>query len=135
MRYLEAFEHTVGVMQHKDAIERVAAECAEDLADDGVVYAEIRFAPEQHIEAGLTLDEVVEAVIAGFGRGGQRPRHHGALALSAMRQQARSLEIAELAVRHRDVGVVGFDIAGPEKGFPPTRHLDAFQYVSGRTST
>jgi len=128
-QYLEAFEHTVGVMQHRDAIERVAAECAEDLADDGVVYAEVRYAPEQHLEAGLTMDEVVEAVTAGFARGSEGRGITMRSLLSAMRQQAHSTEIAELAVRHRDTGVVGFDIAGPEEGFPPTRHLDAFEYV------
>ncbi len=128
-QYLEAFEHTVGVMQERDALERVAAECAEDLADDGVVYAEVRYAPEQHLEAGLTMDEVVEAVTAGFARGSAGRGITMRSLLSAMRQQAHSTEIAELAVRHRETGVVGFDIAGPEDGFPPTRHLDAFQYV------
>jgi adenosine deaminase len=127
--YLETFAHTVGVMQTKDALERVAAECAQDLADDGVVYAEVRFAPELHVEQGLTLDEVVESVVRGFAIGSaERNIRMGALC-TAMRTQARSLEIAELAVRHRDDGVVGFDIAGAEKGYPPTQHLDAFQYV------
>ena len=127
--YLETFAHTVGVMQHRDAIERVAHECALDLAADGVVYAEIRFAPELHTEAGLTLDEVVEAVLAGFRSGSAGTDLTIYAICSAMRQAARSQEIAEVAVRHRDAGVVGFDIAGPEAGFPPTRHLDAFQYV------
>jgi adenosine deaminase len=127
--YLETFAHTVGVMQTKDALERVAAECAQDLANDGVVYAEVRFAPELHVTQGLTLDEVVEAVVRGFDVGSAgRPIRVRALC-TAMRTQARSLEIAELAVRHRDEGVVGFDIAGAEKGYPPTQHLDAFQYV------
>jgi adenosine deaminase len=128
--YLETFAHTIGVMQERDAITRVAAECATDLADDGVVYAEVRFAPELHGEAGLTLDEVVEAVLTGFrtGSAGRNLTIYGIL--SAMRTQARSLEIAELAVRWRDAGVVGFDIAGAEAGYPPTRHLDAFQYVA-----
>src|SRR5437773_3662957 len=121
--YLETFAHTVGVMQERDAITRVAAECAEDLADDGVVYAEVRFAPELHVEAGLTLDEVVAAVTEGFraGSAGRNLTIYGLL--SAMRTQARSLEIAELAVRWRDTGIVGFDIAGAEAGYPPTRHL------------
>ena len=127
--YLETFAHTVGVMQHRDAIERVAAECAADLAADGVVYAEVRFAPELHTEAGLGLDEVVEAVLAGFRRGSAGTDLTIYAICSAMRTAARSLEIAELAVRHRDAGVVGFDIAGAEAGYPPTRHLDAFQYV------
>jgi adenosine deaminase len=133
-RYLETFTHTVAVMQTPEALHRIAAECAEDLAADGVVYAEVRYAPEQHLESGLALDEVVEATLDGFRAGeraaaaaGHRIRV-GAL-LTAMRHQARSQEIAELAIRHRDHGVVGFDIAGAEAGFPPTRHLDAFEYL------
>jgi adenosine deaminase len=127
--YLETFAHTVGVMQTKDALERVAAECAEDLADDGVVYAEVRFAPELHVEQGLTLDEVVESVVRGFEIGSVGRDIKVRALCTAMRTAARSLEIAQLAVRHRDAGVVGFDIAGAEKGYPPTQHLDAFQYV------
>ncbi len=128
--YLEGFAQTVAVMQTPEGIERVAAECAEDLADDGVVYAEVRFAPELHLDRGMTLDEVVGAVLAGFRRGSAgRPIEIRAL-VTAMRTAARSMEIAELAVRHRDEGVVGFDIAGAEAGYPPTRHLDAFHYVA-----
>ena len=127
--YLETFAHTVGVMQDKDALYRVAAECAEDLADDGVVYAEVRFAPELHVEGGLSLDEVVEAVVAGFTDGSADRNIRIGTLVTAMRHAARSVEIAELAVRHRDNGVVGFDIAGAEAGNPPTRHLDAFQYI------
>ena len=127
--YLETFAHTVAVMQTREALERVAAECAEDLADDGVVYAEIRFAPELHITNGLSLDEVVEAVLTGFGRGSADRGLTVRVLCSAMRQQASSLEIAELALRHRDEGVCGFDIAGPEAGHPPARHLDAFSRV------
>jgi adenosine deaminase len=133
-RYLETFTHTVGVMQTAGALQRVSAECAYDLASDGVVYAEIRFAPEQHLEGGLSLPEVVEAVLAGFADGSARaaadgrPIRVGTL-LTAMRHAARSMEIAELAVRYRDAGVVGFDIAGAEAGYPPTRHLDAFEYL------
>jgi len=127
--YLDAFRHTVAVMQTPEALRRVAAECAEDLAADGVVYAEVRFAPELHTQRGLSLDEVVRAVLEGFREGStNRPITVYAL-LTAMRTAARSLEIAELAVRHRDDGVVGFDIAGAEAGWPPSRHLDAFQYV------
>ena len=128
--YLDGFAHTVGVMQTPDALERVAAECAEDFADEGIVYAEVRFAPELHLEGGMTLDEVVRAVLAGFRRGSAgRPIEVRTL-LTAMRTAARSLEIAELAVRFRDEGVVGFDIAGAEAGYPPTRHLDAFHYIA-----
>ncbi|WP_405144765.1 adenosine deaminase [Sphaerisporangium sp. NBC_01403] len=133
-RYLETFDHTVGVMQTRESLVRVAAECAEDLANDGVVYAEVRYAPELHTSAGLSLDQVVEAVLEGFkiGSAGRNIRV-GAL-LTAMRHQARSMEIAELAVRYRDVGVAGFDIAGAEAGYPPTRHLDAFEYLQRENS-
>ena len=133
-RYLETFAHTVAVMQTEEGLHRVARECALDLAADGVVYAEVRYAPEQHLESGLSLDAVVDAVQAGFVDGCAeaaalgRPIRVGVL-LTAMRHAARSQEIAELAVRYRDAGVVGFDIAGAEAGFPPTRHLDAFEYL------
>jgi adenosine deaminase len=128
--YLETFAHTVGVMQTKDALTRVAQECAQDLAADGIVYAEVRMAPELLTDGGLTLDEAVEAMLAGFRRGADGLPITIGLIVSAMRQAARSVEIAELAVRHRDEGVVGFDIAGPEAGYPPTRHLDAFQLIA-----
>lgn len=128
--YLEGFRHTVAVMQTPDAIERVAAECVEDLAADGVVYAEIRMAPELLTDGGLTLDEAVLAMLAGLRLGAQGGPITVGLIVTAMRQAARSVEIAELAVRHRDEGVVGFDIAGPEAGYPPTRHLDAFHLIA-----
>ncbi|MEV0961221.1 MULTISPECIES: adenosine deaminase [unclassified Streptomyces] len=133
-RYLETFAHTCAVMQTREALKRVAVECAEDLAEDGVVYAEVRYAPEQHLEAGLTLEEVVEAVNEGFREGERRARANGhrirvGALLTAMRHAARALEIAEVANRYRDEGVVGFDIAGAEAGYPPTRHLDAFEYL------
>jgi adenosine deaminase len=128
--YLEAFDHTVGVMQTRNALIRVAAECAEDLAADGVVYAEVRFAPELHLTRELSPDQVVEAVLEGFRRGSRGRGITVYALLTALRTAARSLEIAELAVRHRDAGVVGFDIAGAEAGWPPSRHLDAFQYVA-----
>jgi adenosine deaminase len=127
--YLETFAHTVGVMQHRDAIERVAYECAQDLAADNVVYAEVRMAPELCLERGLTLQEVVDAMLAGFERGTAGTDLTVYLICSAMRTAAHSREIAELAVANRDRGVVGFDIAGAEAGYPPSRHLDAFQYV------
>lgn len=132
--YLEGFEHTVAVMQTPEGIERVAAECAEDLAADGVVYAEVRFAPELSTQGGLDLDAVMRAWLAGFRRGSAAAAGAGQpieirAIVTAMRQFARSVEIAELSVRHRDEGVVGFDIAGPEAGFPPSRHLDAFQLI------
>ncbi len=134
VRYLAGFAHTVGVMQTCEALERVATECVEDLIEDGVVYAEVRFAPELHTERGLTTEQVVESVLAGFDGATARAAVAGRpitvrTLLTAMRTAARSREIAELAVRYRDAGVVGFDVAGPEAGYPPTAHLDAFHLV------
>ncbi|HNQ05940.1 MAG TPA: adenosine deaminase [Tetrasphaera sp.] len=133
-RYLETFAHTVAVMQTTDGLFRIAMECALDLAADGVVYAESRFAPELHLEGDLSLEEVVETVNAGFRAGEVLAAEQGkpirmAALLTAMRHAAKSREIAELAVRYRDLGVAGFDIAGAEAGYPPSRHLDAFEYL------
>jgi adenosine deaminase len=134
VHYLEGFAHTTAVMQTRDQIERVAAECALDHARDGVVYAEIRFAPELHTYGGLTLGEVVNAVLAGFAIGTKEAEAEGhtivvRTIVSAMRQAHMSEEIAALAISFRDHGVCGFDIAGPEDGFPPTEHLRAFHLI------
>jgi adenosine deaminase len=133
-RYLEPFSHTVAVMQTPESLYRVAFECVEDLAADSVVYAEVRFAPELHINQGLSFDEVVDSVLEGFVAGEQACAAAGRritvrCLVTAMRHAAMSREIAELAIRFRDKGVVGFDIAGAEAGYPPTRHLDAFEYM------
>ncbi len=135
-RYLETFDHTVAVMQTGPALSRVARECVEDLVADGVVYAEVRYAPEQHVSMGLTLDEVVAAVQEGFETATEAAGGRIVVRqlLTAMRHQARSMEIAELAVAWRDRGVAGFDIAGAEAGYPPTRHLDAFEYLQRENS-
>jgi len=121
-------------MQTAEALYRVAYECVEDLAADAVVYAEVRFAPELHIDRGLSFDDVLDAVLLGFGAGEEACAAAGRpivvrCLVTAMRHAAVSREIAELAVRFRDKGVVGFDIAGAEAGYPPTRHLDAFEYM------
>jgi adenosine deaminase len=130
VRYLETFRHTVGVMQHPDAVARVARECAVDLAADGVVYAEVRMAPELLTAGGTPIEEAVEAILDGFAAGSRdaaaagTPITVGSL-LCAMRQEDRWVEVADLVVRYRDRGVVGFDLAGPEDGFPPDRIPDA----------
>lgn len=134
-RYLETFEHTVAVMQTVDGLRRVAREAALDLAADGVVYAESRYAPEQHQRAGLSLEQVVDAVQQGFAEGVAEAAAQGrsirvGTLLSAMRQADRADEIAALAIARRDDGVVGFDIAGPEEGFPPSRHASAFRALA-----
>jgi adenosine deaminase len=134
-RYLQTFDHTTAVMQTREALTRVAKEFVFDLAADGVVYAEVRYAPEQHLKRGLTLDEVVEAVQDGLEQGMEAIDASGGFIrtgqlITAMRHADRALEIAELAVRHRDNGVVGFDIAGAEEGFPPIKHKLAFDYLA-----
>lgn len=135
VRYLETFDHTVAVMQTHDALVRVAQEFVRDLADDGVVYGEVRWAPEQHLQNGLSLDEAVEAVQEGLEAGMDDVDAAGgyievAQLITAMRHTDRGSEIAQLAVRHRDNGVVGFDIAGAEDGFPPSRFAEAFTYLA-----
>lgn len=135
VRYLETFSHTVAVMQSEDNLRRVAKEWVLDQVADGVFYAEARWAPEQHLEGGLELDAVVEAVQDGLEAGVSEAAAEGKYIrvgqlITAMRQADNSLAISELAIRHRekgaDSGVVGFDIAGPENGFPPSAHLSAF---------
>ncbi len=135
VRYLETFDHTIAVMQTKEGLARVAKEFVEDLADDGVVYGEIRWAPEQHLQKGLTLDEVVDAVQEGLDAGVDAVEESGrqiqvGQLITAMRHADRGQEIAELAVRHRYNGAVGFDIAGAEDGFLPSRFKDAFTYLA-----
>lgn len=127
--YLEMFRHTLGVMQTDRAMYRVAAECAQDLADDGVVYAEVRFAPELNVDGGMSLDGAVEATLAGFRDGSNGRDIRIGLLVCAMRTGSRSREAAEVALRHRDRGVVGFDIAGAEAGHPPSDHLAAFDLL------
>ena len=134
VRYLETFSHTIAVMQSKEAIIRVSRECAIDLARDGVVHAEVRGAPELFTEKGLTLDQVVEATLEGFKQGMAEAASEGnkirvESLLCGMRQNNRSQEAAAAVVKYRDKGVVGFDIAGPEDGFPPTNQLEIFEYL------
>lgn len=127
--YLEGFAHTISVMQTPETLERIAFEFIEDMYDDGVVYAEIRFAPVYHTQHGLTQDEVITAVIAGLERGERTYGVEWGLIICAMRHMSNSLEAAELAIRHREKGVVGFDLAGGEDGFPPKKHVAAFQAI------
>lgn len=135
VEYLKTFDVTLSVMQTHEGLVRVAREFVQDLAADGVVYGEVRWAPEQHLTAGLSLDETVEAVQEGIEAGiadaaaDGHPLRIGQL-VTAMRHADRALEIARLAVRHRDGGVVGFDIAGAEAGFPPSAHRAAFDYLA-----
>ena len=128
-KYLEGFAHTIAVMQTEEALERVAYEQAEDLSQDGVVYFETRFAPVFHTNNGLTHQQVVSAVLRGLERGRKDFGIASGLIICAMRNMDVSLEMAELAVDFRSRGVVGFDLAGEEGGYPPKKHVDAFHYI------
>src|SRR6202166_2433686 len=128
-KYLEGFAHTIAVMQTEEALERVAYEQAGDLSKDGVVYFETRFAPVFHTRSGLTHQQVVSAVLKGLERGRKDFGISSGLIICAMRNMEVSLEMAELAVDFRDRGVVGFDLAGEEGGYPPKKHVDAFHYI------
>jgi len=135
VEYLKTFEVTIAVMQTAASLSRVAREFVLDLAADGVIYGEVRWAPEQHLGGGLTLDEAVEAVQRGLEQGVAESLEAGhsirvGQLVSAMRHADRGLEIAQLAVRQRDSGVVGFDIAGAEEGFPASALADAFDYLA-----
>lgn len=129
--YLATFAVTLSVMQTADNLERVAREFVEDLIADGVVYAEVRWAPELHLDGGLTMREAIDAVQRGIddatgsansGRFGIRVQQ----LLCAMRQNDRAVEVAECAIEFHGRGVAGFDIAGPEAGFPASRLAEAF---------
>ena len=128
-KYLQGFAHTIAVMQTEEALERVAYEQAEDLSKDGVVYFETRFAPIFHTRKGLTHQQVVSAVLKGLERGRKDFGIASGLIICAMRNMDVSLEMAELAVDFRERGVVGFDLAGEEGGYPPKKHVDAFHYI------
>ncbi len=129
LKYLEGFAHTIAVLQTEEALERVTYEQAQDLAGDGVVYFETRFAPVFHIQKGLTHQQVVSAVLKGLERGRKDFGITSGLIICAMRNMDVSLEMAELAVDFRERGVVGFDLAGEEGGYPPKKHVDAFHYI------
>jgi len=128
-KYLEGFTHTIAVMQTEEALERIAYEQAEDLSKDGVVYFETRFAPIFHTHKGLTHQQIVAAVLKGLERGRKDFGIQSGLIICAMRNMNVSLEMAELAVDFRARGVVGFDLAGEEGGYPPKKHVDAFHYI------
>ncbi|MBN1299799.1 MAG: adenosine deaminase [Melioribacteraceae bacterium] len=129
VEFLEGFEHTCAVLQTKESLERAAYEMLEDMKNDGVCYVETRFAPILHLSKGLHYDDVMKAVLKGLEAGRKEFGVGYGLILCAMRNMNVSLEIAELAVNYRNLGVVGFDLAGEEGGFPPKKHIDAFEYI------
>ncbi|HOI30900.1 MAG TPA: adenosine deaminase [Melioribacteraceae bacterium] len=129
VEYLQGFEHTCAVMQTKDSLTRVAYEMMEDMKSDGVCYVETRFAPVFHTSKGLYHEDIIQAVLEGLEKGKKDFGVGFGLILCGMRNMKNTLEIAELAVDFRNQGVVGFDLAGEEGGYPPKKHLDAFQYI------
>lgn len=129
VEFLQGFEHTTAVMQTKEALERIAYEMIEDMHKDGVCYVETRFAPVFHTQKGLYYEGIMDAVLTGLERGKRDFGVGYGLILCGMRNMKNTLEIAELAVNYRKKGVVGFDLAGEEGGYPPKKHLDAFQFI------
>lgn len=129
VEYLQGFEHTTAIMQTKEALTRVAYEMMEDMKNDGVVYVETRFAPVFHTNKGLYLEDTVKAVLEGLEMGKRDFGVGYGLILCGMRNMKNTLEIAELAVNFRRDGVVGFDLAGEEGGYPPKKHIEAFQFI------
>ena len=130
-QYLEAFAHTYGVMQTPEAMRRVAREAVEDMAAAGVVYAEIRFAPTLHISGGMSREDAITGVLAGLNDAEAASGVPGRVIVDALRQQGDSLEVARAAGRFAGAGVVGFDLAGPERGFPAAEHLPAIEHARG----
>ncbi len=129
VEFLQGFDHTTAVMQTKESLQRCAYEMMEDMQKDGVCYVETRFAPVFHTNKGLYPEDAVLAVLEGLEKGKRDFGVGYGLILCAMRNMKNSLEIAELAVNFRDSGVVGFDLAGEEGGYPPKKHIDAFQFI------
>jgi adenosine deaminase len=129
VRYLETFDHTIAVMQREQDMIRVAKEAVIDLANDGVIYAEVRVAPEHFTKKGMVLEQVVEAMLEGYRLGEIETGLKVNTILCGMRQLDMSQTVAELVVKYREKGVVAFDIAGPEKGFPPTLQQETFDYL------
>lgn len=129
VEYLQGFEHTIAVMQTKESLSRIAYEMMEDMKKDGVCYVETRFAPVFHSQKGLHHDEIVEAVLEGLDKGKQDFGVGYGLIICGMRNMKNTNEMAELALNFRKRGVVGFDLAGEEGGYPPKKHLEAFQTI------
>jgi adenosine deaminase len=129
VEYLQGFEHTCAVMQTKESLTRVAYEMMEDMKNDGVCYVETRFAPVFCTSMGLYHEDIVTAVLEGLEKGKRDFGVGYGLILCGMRNMKNTLEIAELAINFRNQGVVGFDLAGEEGGYPPKKHIEAFQFI------
>ena len=129
MAYIAYFQLPIAVMQTVAALERVTYELCQDLAADGVRYAEIRYAPWLHVNRGLSLSDVIRATLNGLRAGQAETGLAGGLIITAMRTMApdQNVALAQAAGRLVGEGVVGFDLAGDEAGHPPGTHEDAFR--------
>ena len=129
--YLARFDITLGVMQTREAIDRIAFELAEDAAQENVRYIEVRFAPVLNVRGGLTNSDAVDAALSGLARAEAALGIIGRVIICSLRHlpPAVSMELAELTVAYRGKGVVAFDLAGGELGNPAAAHAEAFAYV------
>lgn len=129
--YLERFHYSLQVLQHREHIARAVRELMADFARENGLYIEIRFAPLLHLDQGLTPEQVVDAALEGLRQGRNDSGVEGGLILCGMRQESsqRTLEVARLAAAYKDKGVLAFDLAGPERDFPPTLHADAITHA------
>jgi adenosine deaminase len=130
--YLRAFQYTCAVMQDEVSLERCMFEVCQDAYNDGVRYLEVRFGPNLHIDKGLSTDQVIKAVIRGREKAeAELPNFHVRIIVCGLRNHDKSavLEMAKLVEKYKNHGVVAFDIAGPEHGFRPEIHQNAFDFV------
>ncbi|MBN2694837.1 adenosine deaminase [bacterium] len=129
--YLIAFRVTLSVLQTEESLYRVAYELAEDAAAENVRYMEVRYAPVLHREKGLSLTQIIEAVLHGLKAGERDFGVKSGVILSGIRNISNeySLRLAELAVAYKNFGVVGFDLAGAEANYPAKDHQEAFKLI------
>lgn len=124
------FELTISLMQDEESLERIAYEAVEDLIKDGVFAGELRYAPLQHLRGGLNPQNVIDSVSRGIKNGMAEFGGNFNSILCAMRQNNDSSQVADLAISNYLNGVVGFDLAGPEYGHPPSKHIEACMKIN-----
>ena len=129
--YLKKFEITLSVMQNPDALERFAFELIEDVYEENVVYIEVRFSPIFHINSGMSPGMSIKSVNKGLKKGEKKYGVKSRIIICGIRNMSpeNTLKLAELAIEYKDHGVVGFDLAGPEKSFPAREHKNAFKLI------
>ena len=127
--YLAPFEHTVAIMQTPAALRRVAMESVIDHAAAGVIYAELRMAPSLHMHRGLSRSEAIASTLAGLELGERASGITARLIVCAMRHHEDAVQVVRAAAEYVGRGVVGIDLAGPEAGYPASRHLKALDFA------